>query len=151
MDACLGAASCAAIWVWRRWPVGVALVALVTGILSLSSGWAGYVAVCNAGIRRARASPWAMAVLHGAGFIPYYLLWIIRYPLWAVLAVSATENAAMVILGMYIRADRRSCPRCASGRSRRRRRCGCWPTRHGTRSGPGSRPRCTTCWLTGCR
>jgi signal transduction histidine kinase len=106
VDACLGAASCAAIWVRRRWPVGVALVTLVTGVLSLSSGVAAFIAVCNVGIRRRPSTAVAMACLHEAAMIPYFLLWIRGYPLWAVLAVSATENAAMVILGMYIRARR---------------------------------------------
>lgn len=106
VDACLGAASCAALWFRRRWPVGVALVTFVTVILSLSSGEAAFVAVCNVGIRRRAGVAVAIACLHEAAMVPYYFLWITRYPLWAVLAVSATENAAMVILGMYIRARR---------------------------------------------
>lgn len=106
VDACLGAASCAAIWFRRRWPVGVAVVTLVTGVLSLSSGLAALIAVCNVGIRRRTGVAVAMAAVHEAGMVAYYQLWIVKYALWAVLAVAATEFTAMVILGMYIRANR---------------------------------------------
>jgi signal transduction histidine kinase len=106
VDAAIGAVSCAAIWWRRRWPVGVALLTAVTGIISLSSGMASFIAVSNVGIRRRAGVALAMAGLHQLCMIPYYLLWIVSYPFWAVWLVSMTEYAAVVTLGMYIRARR---------------------------------------------
>lgn len=106
VDAGIGAVSCVAIWFRRRWPVGVALVTFITAIFSLSSGMASFIAVCNVGIRRRASVALAMAGLHQVAMIPYYLLWITQYPFWEVWLVSMTEYAAVVTLGMYIRARR---------------------------------------------
>jgi signal transduction histidine kinase len=106
VDLGIGALSCAAIWFRRRWPVGVGLLTAITVAVSLSSGMASYIAVCNVGIRRRAGVAIAMAGLHQVAMIPYYFLWVTRYPFWVVWLVSLTEYTAAVTLGMYIRARR---------------------------------------------
>ena len=106
VDAGIGAASSAALWFRRRWPVGIALVALVTSAMSLSAGGAGLLALFNVSIRRRAGVALAVAGLYQVAFFGYYLLWYRRYPLWIAWPWALTEFAALVAGGMYIRARR---------------------------------------------
>ena len=105
-DAALGAASCAALWFRRRWPAGVALVALVPFVISPLAQVAGLLAVFNVSIRRPAGVALAVAGLYQVAFVGYYLLWVSRYPLWAAWLWALTEFAAAMAWGMYIRARR---------------------------------------------
>jgi len=106
VDAGIGAASSAALWFRRRWPVGIALMALVTSAVSLSAGGAGLLALFNVSIRRRAGVALAVAGLYQVAFFGYYLLWYRRYPLWIAWPWALTEFAALVAGGMYIRARR---------------------------------------------
>jgi len=105
-DAALGAASCAALWLRRRWPAGVALAALVPFVISPVAQVAGLLAVFNVSIRRPAGIALAVASLYQIAFAGYYLLWVSRYPLWVAWLWALTEFAAAVAWGMYIRARR---------------------------------------------
>jgi signal transduction histidine kinase len=105
-DAGIGAASCAALWLRRRWPAGVALAALVPFVISPVAQVAGLLAVFSVSIRRSTGVALAVASLYQVTFIGYYLLWVSRYPLWVAWLWALTEFAAAVAWGMYIRARR---------------------------------------------
>src|SRR5215831_19240453 len=106
VDAGIGAAATVMIWFRRRWPVGVALATVPPLILSLSAGVASLIAVFNVSYRRRPAVALIMAGLHQVAIVGYYLLWVDTYPFWAVWLWALTENAALVALGMYLRARR---------------------------------------------
>src|SRR5215471_5225897 len=107
VDAGIGAAASAMIWFRRRWPVGVALATIAPLVLSLSAGVASMVAVFNVSLRRRPFVALVMVGLHQIAIVGYYLLWVNQYPFWAVWLWALTENAALVALGMYVRARRR--------------------------------------------
>ena len=106
VDVGIGAASSAALVFRRRWPVAIALVAVVTSAVSLSAGGAGLLALFNVSIRRRAGVALAVAGLYQVAFFGYYLLWYRRYPLWIAWPWALTEFAALVASGMYIRARR---------------------------------------------
>ena len=106
VDAGIGAASSAALWFRRRWPVAIALVAVVICAVSLSAGGAGLLALINVSIRRRASVALAVAGLYQVAFFGYYLLWYRRYPFWIAWPWALTEFAALVAWGMYIRARR---------------------------------------------
>jgi signal transduction histidine kinase len=106
VDAGLGAAASASLWLRRRWPAGIALAILPLFVVSLSAGGAGLLALLNVGIRRQARVAVAVAGLYQVAFIGYYLLWYRRYPFWIAWPWALTEFAALVAWGMYIRARR---------------------------------------------
>jgi signal transduction histidine kinase len=106
VDAGIGAAACAMIWFGRRWPAGVALATIAPLALSLSAGAASMAAVFNVSARRRPGVALTMAALHQVTIVGYYPLWVSQYPFWAVWLWALTENAALVALGMYLRARR---------------------------------------------
>jgi len=104
VDAGIGSAATVMIWFRRRWPVGVALATIPPLILSLSAGVASLIAVFNVSYRRRPAVALIIAGLHQVAIVGYYLLWVSTYPFWAVWLWALTENAALVALGMSLRA-----------------------------------------------
>jgi len=106
VDAGIGAAASAALWLRRRWPTGIALTMLPVFVVSLAAGGAGLLALFNVGIRRQARVALAVAGLYQVAFIGYYLLWYRRYPLWIAWLWALTEFTALVAWGMYIRARR---------------------------------------------
>ena len=106
VDAGIGAASSAALWFRRRWPVGIALAMVLTFVVSLSAGGAGLLALLNVSIRRRPRVALAMAGLYQIAFFGYYLLWYRRYPLWIAWPWALTEFVGLVAWGMYVRARR---------------------------------------------
>src|SRR5215475_12286063 len=107
VDAGIGAIASAMIWFRRRWPVGVALATIAPLVLSLSAGVASMAAVLNVSLRRRPGVALVMAGLHQIAIAGYYLLWVNEYQFWVVWLWALTENAALVALGMYLRARRR--------------------------------------------
>src|SRR5215510_10116170 len=106
VDAGIGAGATVMIWFRRRWPVGVALATIPPLVLSLSAGVASLIAVFNVSYRRRPAVALVIAGLHQVAIVGYYLLWVSTYPFWAVWLWALTENAALVALGMSLRARR---------------------------------------------
>ena len=106
VDAGIGMATSAALWLRRRWPAGIALAAVVPFVVSLSAGGAAFLALLNVSIRRRTGVGLAIAGLYLVAFPGYYLLWYRQYPFWAVWLWALTEFAAVVALGMYVRARR---------------------------------------------
>ena len=106
IEAGLAAAASAALWFRRRWPAGIAVAMLVPFVVSLPAGAAVLLAVLNVSIRRRAGVALAIAGLYLIAFPCYYLLWYSRYPLWMAWLWAATEFAAVVAWGMYVRARR---------------------------------------------
>jgi signal transduction histidine kinase len=106
IEAGLGGAACAALWFRRRWPAGIAVAMLLPFVVSLLAGAAVLLAVLNVSIRRRAGVALPIAGLYLIAFPGYYLLWYSRYPLWVAWLWAATEFAAVVAWGMYIRARR---------------------------------------------
>jgi signal transduction histidine kinase len=106
VDAGIGMAMSAALWLRRRWPAGIALAALLPFVVSLSAGGAAFLALLNVSIRRRTGVGPAIAGLYLVAFAGYYLLWYRRDPFWAAWLLMLTEIAAVVALGMYVRARR---------------------------------------------
>ncbi|MFG3660819.1 sensor histidine kinase [Streptomyces sp. NPDC047706] len=52
VDQCLGALSCAAVWLRRRWPVGLAIAMIPVGFVSNTAGGAGLVAFFTLAVHR---------------------------------------------------------------------------------------------------
>jgi len=106
VDLALGVVSCAAVFSRRRWPVPFALLTAVTGVVSLSSGVAAFIAVGNAGVRCRPVVAVALAAAHQCAMIGYYFLWHVPYPFWLFWSVSMSEYVAVLVFGMYLRARR---------------------------------------------
>jgi signal transduction histidine kinase len=108
-DVALGAAACLALWLRRRWPVGVALAIVPLVVFSTASQGAMAMALLTVAIsRRLR-----VAVLVGAAsFAAGQLHWAVRgprtNPLWASALTTAIiallVNAAIIAWGMVGRA-----------------------------------------------
>jgi signal transduction histidine kinase len=106
VDAGIGVATSAALWFRRRWPAGIALVALVPFVVSLAAAGAALLALLNVGIRRRASVTLVIAGFYQVAFAGYYLLWYRGYPFWAAWLWALTEFGAVVALGMYVRARR---------------------------------------------
>jgi signal transduction histidine kinase len=106
VDAGIGMAMSAALCLRRRWPAGIALAALIPFVVSLSAGGAAFLALFNVSIRRRTGVGPAIGGLYLVAFVGYYLLWYRQYPFWAAWLLMLTEVAAVVALGMYVRARR---------------------------------------------
>ncbi|MFP3987086.1 histidine kinase [Streptomyces sp. E11-3] len=107
LDQLIGALACAAVWLRRRWPVGLAVALMVAGVLSDSSGGAGLIALFTVAVHRPfRYVAW----IGGASVatIPL-ILWLrpedeMPYPVTIAFLVLLT---AMVIgWGMFVRSRR---------------------------------------------
>ncbi|MFE9022670.1 sensor histidine kinase [Streptomyces sp. NPDC007808] len=107
-DQLLGALSCAAVWLRRRWPLGLAVAMLPVAFVSTTAGGAGLIALFTLAVHRPfRYVAWvagASAVLN-----PLYFWWRPEPDLpygWAVLLASLM-TALVVGWGMLARSKRR--------------------------------------------
>lgn len=105
-DVPIGALSCAAVWYRRRWPAGLGVLTAVTGVISLSSGGASFVAVATAGSRCRTSVAIGIAVLHQLAMTGYFPIWQPSGAFWMFWLVTLSENTALLALGMYLRARR---------------------------------------------
>src|SRR3546814_13881311 len=64
VDYALGAACCLALWLRRRWPVGVAVAMLVPAVLSFSAAIAILVAIFTVGVYRRAGIQLAVTLAH---------------------------------------------------------------------------------------
>ena len=106
-DQLLGGLACLAVWLRRRWPLGLAVALIPVGLVSTTSGGAGLVALFTLAVHRPfRYVAW----IAGAeiALLPAYLLVRpdpdLSYPV--ALAVSALLTSAVVGWGMFVRSKR---------------------------------------------
>lgn len=106
-DQCLGALACAAVWLRRRWPVGLALATVPVGFLSNTSGGACLVALFTLAVHRPlRYVAW----IGGASVALLPLFYHLRpdpdAPFRVVVAFVALLTVAIVGWGMLVRSKR---------------------------------------------
>jgi signal transduction histidine kinase len=106
-DQLLGALSCLAVWLRRRWPLGLAVALIPVGLLSTTSGGAGIVVLFSLAVHRPfRYVAWAGGI--ALAQIPL-LYWLRPDPdLPYAGAVAFTELATLTVLGwgMFVRSKR---------------------------------------------
>jgi len=102
----VGLVCCLGLFYRRRWPVGVMIFTMVTGIASPLAGGAFFVALFNVSIRR----PWRIAALLAVISVLssplYYLIYPTDQSTWADLAWGTIVTSGVVAWGMYVRARR---------------------------------------------
>ncbi|MFF7097914.1 sensor histidine kinase [Streptomyces rubradiris] len=107
LDQVLGALSCAAVWLRRRWPVGLAVAMVPVGLLSNCSGGADMVVLFTLAVHRPfRYVAWIGGV--GLALVP--LLYWVRpdpdLPYAGVVVFTALLTVSITGWGMFVRSKR---------------------------------------------
>jgi signal transduction histidine kinase len=106
-DQLLGALACAAVWLRRRWPLGLAVAMVPVGLISNTAGGAGMVALFTLAVHR----PFKYAGWLGGiqlALIPLYF-WLRPdpdLPYFASVVVTALLTVSVVGWGMFVRSKR---------------------------------------------
>lgn len=107
VDVSLGGLCCAALWLRRRWPLGLALATIPIGLASTTSGGAGVIALFTVAVHRPfKYAAWISGVQFA--LIPVYF-WIRPdpdLPFPAAVLVTALITAAVVGWGLFVRSKR---------------------------------------------
>ncbi|MFE5394474.1 sensor histidine kinase [Streptomyces sp. NPDC056568] len=106
-DQVIGALACAAVWLRRRWPVGLAVAMVPVSLLSATSGGAALVALFTLAVHRPfRYVAW----VGGAGILVQPLFYWMRpepgLPYLASLLIGLLLTAAIVGWGLLVRSKR---------------------------------------------
>ena len=101
-----GVLACGAIWLRRRWPVGVALVTIVLGSLSPAAGGAALIGLFSVAVHRRSSVALALAALAIALLPAYFSLYPDEIPFWVNVGLAAGIQSAVVAWGMFIRSQR---------------------------------------------
>ncbi|MCX4987616.1 MULTISPECIES: sensor histidine kinase [unclassified Streptomyces] len=106
-DQWIGALACAAVWLRRRWPLGLAVAMMPVGLVSNTAGGAGLVALFTLAVHRPFRYVACVAGVQLA-LLPAYF-WLrpdpdLPYP--AAIAVTALLTSALVGWGMFVRSKR---------------------------------------------
>jgi signal transduction histidine kinase len=105
VDVVGGAVACVSLWWRRRWPVGVALLCMLAGIVSSSATPAGLLALSSLAVHR----PARRAILVGLLWVPSLLAYAVYSPTTGPGAVVAFVMPLVLAAsgwGMFIRARR---------------------------------------------
>ncbi|MFF5532368.1 sensor histidine kinase [Streptomyces cinerochromogenes] len=107
LDQVLGALACAAVWLRRRWPVGLAVAMVPVAFLSNTAGGAGVVALFTLAVHRPlRYVAWAGGVSVALLPVFYWLRPDPDVPYVGAVASGVLLTAAMVGWGMFVRSKR---------------------------------------------
>ncbi|GGT00353.1 MULTISPECIES: sensor histidine kinase [Streptomyces] len=107
LDQVLGALACAAVWLRRRWPVGLAVAMVPVAFLSNTAGGAGVVALFTLAVHRPfRYVAWAGGVSVALLPVFYRLRPDPDVPYVGAVASGVLLTAAMVGWGMFVRSKR---------------------------------------------
>jgi signal transduction histidine kinase len=107
LDQALAALACGAVWLRRRWPVGLAVAMVPVAFVSNTAGGAGVVAMFTLAVHRPfRYVAWVAGA--SAALLPLFF-WLrpdpdVPYP-WSV-ALTVLLTAAVVGWGMFVRSKR---------------------------------------------
>ncbi|ETK36267.1 sensor histidine kinase [Microbispora sp. ATCC PTA-5024] len=107
LDQVLGGLACAALWLRRRWPVGLAIALAALSTFSMLVAAAGLVAVFTVVVHRRFPIAAPVVGLHLLAILPYTML---RpdpdLSFWASVLVSVLVYALVVAWGLFVRARR---------------------------------------------
>src|SRR3954453_21156927 len=105
-DYAIGAACCLALWLRRRWPVGVAVAMLLPAALTISGAIAYLVAVFTVGVHRRTTTPVWVTV----GTFPAAMVFAVLRPTdtstWVWLVLNAAVYTAVLAWALFVRARR---------------------------------------------
>ncbi|MFJ9821953.1 sensor histidine kinase [Streptomyces sp. NPDC101151] len=107
LDQVLGALACAALWLRRRWPVGLAVAMIPAGLLSNTAGGAGLVVMFTLAVHRPfRYVAWIGGI--GLALLPlfYWLRPDPELPYAGVVAFTALLTLSVIGWGMFVRSKR---------------------------------------------
>ena len=106
IDVIVGTAVCATLWVRRRYPVEVAVVAVVASAFFAMAGGAGLVAIFNAAIRASRRALVAIVALALATLAIFPLLYPSGGAWWSQMLFGSLLIAVALGWGLFTRARR---------------------------------------------
>ena len=101
-----GVVACLAIWLRRRYPVGVALLTVVLGGFSPAAGGAALIGLFSVAVHRRSAVAIPIAALAIALLPAYFSLYPDDLPFWVNVVLATGIQAAVVGWGMWIRSQR---------------------------------------------
>ncbi|MGC0328714.1 signal transduction histidine kinase [Streptomyces sp. SAI-170] len=107
LDQWLGALACAAVWLRRRWPVGLAVALLPVGLLSATSGGACLIAVFTLAVHRPfRYVAWIGGASLALQPLYYWLRPEPGLPYLVAVAFSLVITVAVISCGLLVRSKR---------------------------------------------
>jgi signal transduction histidine kinase len=107
IDFVLGVAACLAVWLRRRWPLGLMLTLIPIGTVSSAAAGAGAIALFTLAVHR-RFAIVAPVVLASLALMPIYVALHPddSTPAWVQFVFAALISVAIVAWGMFVRARR---------------------------------------------
>ncbi|MGH8828595.1 MAG: sensor histidine kinase [Jiangellaceae bacterium] len=106
IDYALGAACCLALWLRRRWPVGVAVAMLVPAVLSFSAAIAILVAIFTVGVYRRAGIAIAVTLVHLVAATVFSYLHPTSDSLWEWASLNLAIYSAVLASAFFVRARR---------------------------------------------
>ncbi|MFF0199776.1 histidine kinase [Streptomyces sp. NPDC005017] len=107
LDQWLGALACVAVWLRRRRPVGLAIAMIPVGLLSMTSGGAGLIAVFTLAVHRPfRYVAWIGGVWLALQPLYYWLRPDPDLPYLVAVAFSVLFTVAVITCGLLVRSRR---------------------------------------------
>ena len=103
-DYTIGAGCCLALWLRRRWPVGLAVAMLLPAALTISGAIAVLVAVFTVGVHRRTPIAVLVTVAHFGAAMVFALLRPTETPVWVWLVLNAAVYAALLAWALFVRA-----------------------------------------------
>ncbi|WP_079102956.1 histidine kinase [Streptomyces sp. TP-A0356] len=106
-DLSLAGLSCAAVWLRRRWPLGLALAMIPVGLVSTTSGGAGMIALFTVAVHRPfKYAAWVSGIQFALIPLFFWLRPDPDLPFLAAVFVTALVTAAIVGWGLFVRSKR---------------------------------------------
>ncbi len=101
-----GVVACLAIWLRRRFPIGVGLLTVLLGIVSPAAGGASLIALFTVAVHRRSVEAIGLAALAISLLPVYFSLYPDDVPFWVNVGFATGIQAAVVAWGMWIRSQR---------------------------------------------
>jgi signal transduction histidine kinase len=105
-DYTIGAACCLALWLRRRWPVGLAVAMLVPAALTISGAIAYLVAVFTVGVHRRTTIAVMVTVAHFGAAMIFAFLRPTDSSIWQWLVLNAAVYTGVLAWALFVRARR---------------------------------------------